>query len=156
MKIGELAKKTNCRIETIRYYEKIGLLPTTARSLGNYRIYNHIHLKRLIFIRNCRTLGMSLSEIQAILHCQTQSEHLNCNEIDAILESHIQHVQQRISELKELAVQLEKLRDACPSQRSMQECGILIALSTPKTSDTFVCQFTCPMMDLHNQNRKNR
>lgn len=156
MKIGELAKKTNCRIETIRYYEKMGLLPLPARTLGNYRIYDALHLERLIFIRNCRTLGMSLNEIQAILHYQTQSEQLNCNKIDVILETHIDHVQQRMAELEQLNFQLQQLRAMCSSQQSIQECGILKGLADLKTSDTSVCQFTCPMMDLHNQNRKKK
>lgn len=154
MKIGELAKKTNCRIETIRYYEKMGLLPLPARTLGNYRIYETSHLERLAFIRNCRTLGMSLTEIQAILHYQAQSDQLNCNKIDIILETHIHHVQQRISELEQLNLQLKQLRSLCSSQQSIQNCGILKGLADFKTSDTSVCQFTCPMMDLHNQNRK--
>ena len=60
MKIGELAKLADCQVETVRYYEREGLLPAPARSEGNYRLYSSEHLERLTFIRNCRTLDMTL------------------------------------------------------------------------------------------------
>ncbi|GAD65023.1 MerR family transcriptional regulator, partial [Aquipseudomonas alcaligenes] len=56
MKIGELGKQADCQVETIRYYEREGLLPVPGRSEGNYRVYGKEHLERLVFIRNCRTL----------------------------------------------------------------------------------------------------
>ncbi len=67
MKIGELAKSTQTQVETIRYYEREGLLPTTVRSEGNYRIYGPDHAARLSFIRNCRSLDMTLNEIRTLL-----------------------------------------------------------------------------------------
>lgn len=67
MKIGELAKLTDCQVETIRYYEKEGLLPPPARSDGNYRLYTQAHTERLVFIRNCRSLDMTLEEIRSLL-----------------------------------------------------------------------------------------
>ncbi len=67
MKIGELAKKAGCQVETVRYYEREGLLPAPARTEGNYRLYGTQHLDRLVFIRNCRTLDMTLDEIQRLL-----------------------------------------------------------------------------------------
>ncbi len=67
MKIGELAKLTDCQVETIRYYEKENLLPEPARSEGNYRLYTQAHVERLTFIRNCRSLDMTLEEIRSLL-----------------------------------------------------------------------------------------
>ena len=67
MKIGELAKATDCAVETIRYYERENLLPAPARSDGNYRLYTQAHVERLTFIRNCRTLDMTLDEIRSLL-----------------------------------------------------------------------------------------
>lgn len=67
MKIGELAEKSHCNTETIRYYEKVGLLPEPERSEGNYRLYRNIHLERLRFIRNCRSLDMTHEEIRGLL-----------------------------------------------------------------------------------------
>ena len=67
MKIGELAKATHTQVETIRYYEREGLLPQTVRTEGNYRVYGVEHLDRLSFIRNCRGLDMTPDEIRALL-----------------------------------------------------------------------------------------
>ncbi len=67
MKIGDLAKATDCAVETIRYYEREKLLPEPARSEGNYRMYTQAHVERLTFIRNCRTLDMTLDEIRSLL-----------------------------------------------------------------------------------------
>ena len=71
MKIGELAKLTDCPVETIRYYEKENLLPPPARTDGNYRVYTQAHTERLTFIRNCRSLDMTLEEIAACWVCAT-------------------------------------------------------------------------------------
>ena len=68
MKIGELAKLTDCQVETIRYYEREGLLPEPARSEGNYRLYTQTHVERLTFIRNCRSLDMTLEQIRRLLN----------------------------------------------------------------------------------------
>ena len=67
MKIGELATLTNTQIETIRYYEREGLLAEPRRSEGNYRIYGSAHAERLSFIRHCRGLDMTLDEIRVLL-----------------------------------------------------------------------------------------
>lgn len=71
MKIGELAKATDCAVETIRYYEREQLLPEPARTDGNYRLYTQAHVEWLTFIRNCRTLDMTLDEIAACCACAT-------------------------------------------------------------------------------------
>lgn len=71
MKIGELAKLTDCQVETIRYYEREGLLPEPARSEGNYRLYTQAHVERLTFIRNCRSLDMTLKKSAACSTCAT-------------------------------------------------------------------------------------
>ena len=64
MKIGQLSEQAECKVETIRYYERIGLLPEPARSDGGYRIYDESHLKRLVFIRRSRELGFTIEEIR--------------------------------------------------------------------------------------------
>lgn len=130
MKIGDLAKRTGLSVETIRYYEQEGLMPVPLRTLGNYRLYNDTHMERLIFVRNCRALDMTHEEIRTLLAYQDKGGE-NCNAVDALLQEHIQHVTQRITELKHLAQQLQALRGACGCQRSMQECGILRGLAEP-------------------------
>ena len=80
VKIGELAKRTECPVETIRYYEREGLLPPAARSESNYRQYGDVHIERLQFIRHCRSLDMTLDEIQRLLSFRDAPEK-NCIEV---------------------------------------------------------------------------
>lgn len=124
LKIGELAKQTNCQAETIRYYEKEGLLPVPARSESNYRLYNEKHVDRLTFIRHCRSLDMTLEEIRTLLQFRDTPEG-NCGEVNALLDEHIAHVAARIAELKALEKQLRKLRCLCGQAQAVKECGIL-------------------------------
>ncbi len=105
MKIGELAKTTDCPVETIRYYEREGLLPEPARSEGNYRLYTQAHVERLTFIRNCRTLDMTLDEIRSLLRLRDSPE-AQCESVNALIDEHIQHVKARIDGLLALQEQL--------------------------------------------------
>lgn len=128
MKIGELAKKAGCQVETIRYYEREGLLPAPARSEGNYRLYGAPHLERLVFIRNCRTLDMTLEEIQRLLALR-DLPHENCAGINSLVDEHIEHVQARIDSLQALRAQLTELRDRCNAPKEAEDCGILRQLN---------------------------
>ena len=107
MKIGELAKATQTQAETIRFYEREGLLKEPARSGGNYRLYGHEHLERLAFIRHCRSLDMTLDEIRALLRFQDAPLE-NCHAVNDVLDEHIEHVAQRIRDLKELQKELDR------------------------------------------------
>lgn len=122
MKIGELAKATDCAVETIRYYEREGLLPEPARSDGNYRLYTQAHVERLTFIRNCRTLDMTLDEIRSLLRLRDSPDG-QCGSVNALIDEHIEHVQARIDGLVALQAQLVELRLQCNAQGS--ECAIL-------------------------------
>ena len=128
MKIGELAKKAGCRVETVRYYEREGLLPAPARSEGNYRLYGAQHLERLVFIRNCRTLDMTLEEIQRLLALR-DPPHESCAGINSLVDEHIEHVQARIDSLQALRDQLTELRDRCNGPKGAEDCGILRQLN---------------------------
>lgn len=132
MKIGELAKATGTPIETIRFYEREHLLPSPARSEGNYRVYGPKDGARLAFIRHCRSLDMALDEIRTLLKFQ-DSPTENCGEVNALLDAHIGHVAQRIRELQELKRQLRSLRDQCREAQGASECGILKELSSRTT-----------------------
>ncbi len=129
LKIGELAKRTGCQVETIRYYEKEGLLPATVRSQGNFRLYGEMHAERLQFIRHCRSLDMTLEEIRQLLQLRDAPE-ANCAEVNTLLDKHIEHVAHRITELQGLATQLQALRQLCQSTHSIKDCGILQNLGT--------------------------
>ncbi|WP_034297141.1 Cd(II)/Pb(II)-responsive transcriptional regulator [Herbaspirillum sp. RV1423] len=128
LKIGELAALTDCPVETIRYYERETLLPAPTRSQGNYRLYGDAHVERLQFIRHCRSLDMTLDEVRSLLQFRDAPEE-NCGEVDALLDKHIDHVAQRINELKNLQVLLKKLRAQCDSAQPTKDCGILQGLA---------------------------
>ena len=138
MKIGELAKHTGCEVETIRYYEREGLIPMPPRTEGNYRRYNDQDAERLLFIRHCRSLGMSLDDIRTLQHFQARPE-LACNEINAMLDRHLQQTEQQILALQRLQAQLQTLRNTCHSQLSAKHCGILQNLQSAASSSECVC-----------------
>ena len=124
MKIGELAQAAQTQVETIRYYEREGLLPRAPRSEGNYRIYGPEHVERLAFVRHCRSLDMTLDEIRVLLRFKDEPQ-AECGEVNALLDEHIGHVATRIRELRQLEKQLRALRDQCVGVREAGRCGIL-------------------------------
>lgn len=124
MKIGQLAKAAKCTTETVRFYEKSGLLLTADRSDNNYRTYGKKHLQRLRFIRNCRALDMSHEEIRVLLHLM-DSPADDCEAIDNLLDEHLGHVNARIKELTHLRDQLTSVRALCQSNHLAKDCGIL-------------------------------
>lgn len=128
MKIGELAQATATDIQTIRFYEREGLLPQPARTAGNYRIYGDEHAERLGFIRHCRSLDMALAEIRVLLRFKDAPQE-ECGEVNALLDEHIAHVAQRVRELKTLERELKRLRTQCGQAREAKDCGILEGLS---------------------------
>ncbi|PUE61749.1 Cd(II)/Pb(II)-responsive transcriptional regulator [Limnohabitans sp. Rim8] len=130
MKIGELAKTTHTQVETIRYYEREGLLPETVRTEGNYRIYSPDHATRLSFIRHCRSLDMTLNEIRTLLTFKDAPQG-DCAGVNELVDAHIAHVASRIKELKALERQLKELRQTCTESKETNQCGILAELSVP-------------------------
>lgn len=130
MRIGDLARSAGCTVETIRYYEREGLLPKPERGANNYRLYDRSHLESLCFIRNCRVLEMSLEEIKTLLHLKLKSGK-DCREVNFLLDKHIAHVRDRISQLESLKRQLKSLRSRCKQIKSMGSCAILLELTVP-------------------------
>ena len=124
MKIGDLAKATSTPVETIRYYEREGLIAEPGRSEGNYRIYWTEHVERLAFVRHCRSLDMTLDEIRVLLRFKDEPQ-AECGEVNALLDEHIGHVATRIRELRQLEKQLKVLREQCAGVRDAEHCGIL-------------------------------
>lgn len=129
MKIGELAKAAGTQVETVRYYEREGLLPLTQRTEGNYRVYDQSHIQRLAFIRHCRCLDMTLDEIRVLLRFKDTPTD-SCGEVDRLLENHIDHVVTRIEELKALEKELRLLSANCSVGRGSEDCGVLGGLET--------------------------
>lgn len=129
MKIGEIAAASDTAVETVRFYEREGLLPEPARTESNYRTYGEEHLTRLRFIRQARSLDMSLDEVRVLLRFK-DSPREHCGDVNVVLEQHIQHVSRRIKELRALEKELKDLRASCGEARPARECGILEGLST--------------------------
>lgn len=128
MKIGGLARAAQTQVETVRYYEREGLLLKAPRSEGNYRIYGPEHVERLAFVRHCRSLDMTLGEIRVLLRFKDEPQ-AECGEINALLDEHIGHVATRIRELRHLEKQLKALREQCVGIREAARCGILSGLA---------------------------
>ena len=128
MKIGDLAAATDTSVESIRYYEREGLLPVPARTQGNYRAYDAAHVQRLQFIRRCRALDMTLDEVRALLQFIDTPQD-DCAGVNALLDEHLGHVRHRIAELRRLEKELQQLRAQCASPRAADACGILRGLS---------------------------
>ncbi|APO84299.1 Cd(II)/Pb(II)-responsive transcriptional regulator [Pseudomonas putida] len=127
MRIGQLAKLTGVEIQTIRFYERQGLLPPPNRQDNSYRIYEADHVEKLLFIRRCRSFGMSLEEIGVLQDFQEQPQQ-PCTAINTLLDTHIAQVRAQIASLLALENQLVTLRGCCDNERQSQDCGILSGL----------------------------
>lgn len=127
MLIGELARRTNTKVETIRFYEREGLLPTAARTSGNYRAYSDAHLRRLSFIRRARGLGFSISQVTALLDL-ADGRDTSCEGVDALAQEHVAAIDGKIADLSALRRELADLISQC-RRGTIAECRILDALA---------------------------
>ncbi|HKM61756.1 MAG TPA: helix-turn-helix domain-containing protein [Acidisphaera sp.] len=127
--IGELARATSTKVETIRYYERVGLLPPPARTGGNYRAYVQPHLERLSFIRRGRGLGFSLDEVRELLRLSDDRER-PCAEVDRIARAHLAEVECKLADLTRLRGELRQLIEQC-QHGTIADCRIIEALAPP-------------------------
>ncbi|WP_106640170.1 MerR family transcriptional regulator [Allosphingosinicella vermicomposti] len=126
MKIGELSRATGTNVETIRYYERIGLLPAPSRTAGNYRDYSQTHLDRLNFVRHARGLGFDIADIRSLLNLAEQPDR-DCGEADKIASGHLKSVEAKISRLEQLRSELKHMITQCRGGQ-VSECRIMEAL----------------------------
>lgn len=138
MRIGELGQAAGVDIETIRFYEKSGLLPEPARSDNGYRAYSHSHLERLAFVRHCRALDIPLSEIKRLLEFVAHPD-ADCGDIDRLIDEQLTKVRARLKSLKALEKQLASLKGRCGSSQTAGECGILHELVTAAHGEACAC-----------------
>jgi MerR family mercuric resistance operon transcriptional regulator len=110
--IGALSKHTGTNIETIRYYERVGLLPPPARSSGGYRLYGTAHLKRLTFIRRARALGFPLAEVRKLLTLADQRRR-PCAEVRVVAAAHLEDVKGKIADLRQMERVLKETVASC-------------------------------------------
>lgn len=129
MKIGELANKTGCSIQSIRFYERNGLLKQAERTQSNYRQYDKDASKQLTFIKQCRSLDMSISEIKELV-ANKQNPNNSCANVNAMIEAHLEDVSKRIDELVSLKSTLTAMSNACTNSRKIKNCGVLQKLDS--------------------------
>jgi MerR family transcriptional regulator, mercuric resistance operon regulatory protein len=125
--IGALSAQSGVNIETIRYYERIGIMPAPPRTEGRQRVYDEVHVKRLTFIRRGRELGFSLDEIRDLLGL-VRDHDLTCAEVKAMTEEHVTDIRRKMKDLKKLERVLTDLAAQC-SGDAVPDCPILDALS---------------------------
>lgn len=126
LSIGKLAKATGTAVETIRYYEKIGLLPDPPRTSGNYRSYGPGEVSRLSFVRRARDLGFGLGQVRALLELADDRQR-PCEEVDVMARSQLEQVERKIADLQALQHELASLISQC-RQGTVADCRILEAL----------------------------
>jgi MerR family transcriptional regulator, mercuric resistance operon regulatory protein len=133
MKIGEASAASGCHLETIRYYERIGLLPIPARRSNGYRQYSKDEVARLRFITRGRELGFSLDEIKSLMRLSERKD-MSCAEVDRLAREQLVQVKARMRELAKIARELERTIKSCVKQ-SCGNCAILGALQGDRASE---------------------
>jgi len=126
MRIGELSRSSGCDVETIRYYEREGLIDAPLREDNGYRRYGETHLVQLNFVRHCRSLGMGLSDVRRLRDFERNPSQ-DCDDINALLDRQIEQIHTQRVALEALERQLRALRETCNHQHHQpaSECGIL-------------------------------
>jgi MerR family transcriptional regulator, mercuric resistance operon regulatory protein len=127
--IGILSKRSGVNVETIRYYERIGLLPNPPRSAGGYRIYSSAHAERLQFVRRARDLGLSLDEARRLLNLADQKSN-SCAKVHDLAAQHLADIRGRIADLNRMERVLSRLVRAC-AKGELPNCPLLKALAHP-------------------------
>lgn len=130
LSIGGLAERTGTNVQTIRYYEQIGLMPRPSRTEGNQRRYSAEHVRRLAFIRNARDLGFTIETITTLLDLAAKPDR-PCEEVIEIAEENLEVVRDRLAKLRALERALKHLVASCSGGR-MEDCRIIEALSDPR------------------------
>ena len=131
--IGDLARSTATKVETVRYYERIGLMPTTARTAGNYRAYARAHVERLSFIRRARALGFSIEQVRELLSLADDRSR-PCAAVDELARTHLAAVERKLADLAALGRELEALLGQC-HRGTIAECRIIQALADDRDAN---------------------
>ena len=126
---GKLAAQTGCNIETIRYYEKTGLLPQPGRSAAGYRSYDDEHRRRLMFIQRARALGFANDQIRELLDLSNPGEGHTRAEVKSLTEAHIESISRKISDLQRIKRRLNQVASYCDgSGKGAETCPIIESL----------------------------
>lgn len=128
--IGTLSKATGCKVETIRYYERVGVLPSPPRTEGGHRAYSEDHLKRLNFVRRSRELGFSLDKVRQMLRL-VDGGNVTCEQVRELTLKHLQDVQEKITDLKRMEWTLKDTAARCVGGKA-PDCPIIDSLFDSK------------------------
>ena len=129
MRIGELAKATGTKAETIRYYEREGILPAADRTDSNYRDYSDNHLAALTFVRRARQLGFSMAQVRELLALSDRADK-PCQEVDELVHNQLEEVERKLLDLSSLRDELRLMLRSCEAN-SIGECRIVESLVRP-------------------------
>jgi DNA-binding transcriptional MerR regulator len=127
LSIGDLAQRTGTKVETIRYYEKVGILPSPSRTSGNHRVYTQTHADRLAFVRHSRELGFPIDSIRTLL-TMADDPGRSCAAVDAIARDHLTAVRSRITRLQALEAELTRMLQECGRGR-VGDCRVVQVLA---------------------------
>lgn len=134
LSIGDLARDSGVKVQTIRYYETIGLLPPAGRTAGNQRRYSEAHQNRLRFLRHARELGFTLDQIRSLLSLSERPD-MPCEEADSIAREHLETVEQRLERLKSLQTELQRMLRQCAGGK-VEDCRVIEVLSDHRLCKT--------------------
>tara|TARA_R110002111_G_scaffold148251_4_gene215384 strand:- start:4645 stop:5031 length:387 start_codon:yes stop_codon:yes gene_type:complete len=126
MRIGELASECGCSVETIRYYEKIGLLSVPERAENGYRTYTDNQLKWLQFILRCRRIGLSQDEIRQLVNIDTKASS-KCDEVNELLAEHLTSLRHKLDDLKQMEISISRLKGKCKNG-TLGDCPVIVEL----------------------------
>jgi len=129
IQIGELSRRTGCNVETIRYYERVGLLPRPSRSTGRYRLYDSGDVRRLAFVRRARELGFTLDEVRALLVLSAANTENTCSEVREVTARHLADVRAKIADLRAMDRVLSDAVRRCDTGE-LPGCPLIDTLST--------------------------
>lgn len=129
--ISEMAKKTGLSTDTLRFYEKKGFIQPNFRASNQYRYYGEDTLKRLLFIKRCRALDMSLKEIETLIQLEQNPEQ-ECCAVNQLIDQHLSDISNKIKELQIFEQQLITLRESCNTPTTIDHCQILKTLENPE------------------------
>jgi len=138
MRIGELARRAGTEVDTVRYYEKSGLLASPPRAENGYRAYGQRHLEALAFIRHCRALDMPLADVKRLLDFVTHPD-ADCGDINQLIDDQLSRVRERLRSVQRLERQLVALRAQCDENHTARECGILHELVAASLQEDCAC-----------------
>lgn len=138
MKIGELASRAGTDVQTVRFYEREGLIEAPARTASGYRSYGPTHVERLNFIRHCRSLDMALADIKRLI-ALSRDKTVSCDEVNGLVHVHLERVRAKRAALAALEKQLAALDAQCASGHRVADCGILEELIHAAHGEACAC-----------------